>query len=623
MPSHACLVLAVKLNQPNLIPLLIHYGADVNLRGADTRPVYSGSALDVALSAGHVNCAKVLLYYGPHLDIQSAVTSAVTQQQKQTLLFLLAQCYDAVSGLLYHHQDNLLHLAVQHGDMDTIDLLLDAGADVNHIHDHKTPLMVASRIHVINNLLLRGADVNIETDEPPLVNALSQSYCALLIEHVSFKNDTMFFLYWEEIVCTLLQHGADINGVDSMGCTGLIKAVEKDGSKRIIKQLLYNGISINKTDVFGKTALHLAVKNKCFQNARLLLKSGADCEIRCNMGNTVLIESVLAGDLDWVRTLLDHGVDIEAVDISGNTALGRAADTFIDNDDLVRLLVQAGANVNHPNNSGLTPLMAAARRLNVETLELLLENGADVNAVAYSCDSITTPVSLLLNKWRPSYESFILAKMLLDRGATAQWVRPDSVHRIIASSFESLIPPLIFAGVAPFDAPINHYITGWPSAHTVSPFKLALTSNKTKLADYFMMIWYLTKDDIGLLSRNEAVLQKMKKFSPKGVAYLAEKSKQPLSLVVLSFIEVSAALCSGPSRVEKVNKSKLPFLLQKKLLFRDEVIDLEDSDLEDEDILFALTSNAAGGNPYFYENDVEFFQDVMSSDGSTETIDSD
>ncbi|XP_059153281.1 uncharacterized protein LOC131939048 [Physella acuta] len=623
VPTHACLVLAVKLNQPNLIPLLVHYGADVNLRGTDLRPVYSGSALDVALSAGYIDCAKVLLYYGPYLNIQSAVTSAVTQQQKQTLAFLLDQCYDAVSGLMYNHQQNLLHIAVQNGDMDTIDLLLDAGADINYIHHQKTPLMVASRIHVIKNLLLRGADVNIKTSAPPLVHALSQPYCELLNEHVSFKNDKVFLLYWEEIVSTLLQHGADINGVDAIGCTGLMKLVEKDGSKRIMKQLLYNGISINKTDRSGKTALHLAVKNKCFQNARFLLKYGADCEKRCNMGHTVLIESVVAGDLDWVQTLLDHGVDTEAVDVSGNTALCRAADTFEDNAHLVRLLIKAGAKVNHPNTSGLTPLMVAAQRLNVETVEVLLENAADVNEVAYSCDSVTTPISLLLNKWRPSYESYVLAKMLLDRGATAQWVRPDSVHRIIASSFESLIPPLISAGVAPYDAPINHYITGWPTAHTVSPFKLALTLNKTKLADYFMKIWYLTKDDVGLLSRNEAVLQRMKKFSPKGVAYLNEKSNEPLSLVILSFIEVSTAMGSGPTRREKVNKSKLPVLMQKKLLFRDEVIDLEDGDIEDEDILIALTSNAADGDSYFYENDVEFFQDVMSSDGSTETIDSD
>ena len=42
------------------------------------------------------------------------------------------------------------------------------------------------------------------------------------------------------------------------------------------------------------------------------------------------------------------------------------------------LLVSAGANVNHSNNDGFTPLAAAAQASDVKSLRILLENGANV-----------------------------------------------------------------------------------------------------------------------------------------------------------------------------------------------------------------------------------------------------
>ncbi len=90
------------------------------------------------------------------------------------------------------------------------------------------------------------------------------------------------------------------------------------------------------------------------------------------------LKEVGAGNKENVVLFLKAGMDVNAVDKEGSTALMIAAEKG--DIELARVLLQNGADVNARNRDGYTALMYAAYKGSAEVVELLLENNADVNA---------------------------------------------------------------------------------------------------------------------------------------------------------------------------------------------------------------------------------------------------
>jgi len=87
------------------------------------------------------------------------------------------------------------------------------------------------------------------------------------------------------------------------------------------------------------------------------------------------------GDLVGVLAALSRGSDVNAVNERGETALLLALGPH-GSCHVAKLLVSQGADVNHSDNWGNTPLMNAAMWVSGECVRQLLEAGADVNAQA-------------------------------------------------------------------------------------------------------------------------------------------------------------------------------------------------------------------------------------------------
>ena len=90
-----------------------------------------------------------------------------------------------------------------------------------------------------------------------------------------------------------------------------------------------------------------------------------------------LPEAAERSDKASVRTLLQTGVDVNAAQVDGTTALHWAA--YHDDAEMVGLLVRAGANVNAVNRYGASALAEACTNGNAAIVKLLLEAGADAN----------------------------------------------------------------------------------------------------------------------------------------------------------------------------------------------------------------------------------------------------
>lgn len=108
-----------------------------------------------------------------------------------------------------------------------------------------------------------------------------------------------------------------------------------------------------------------------------------------------LITAVKAQDRETVRALLVQGVDVNAPQGDGATALHWAAHR--DDRETVDLLIRAGAEVNAANDLGVTPLSLACLNGSAAMVKVLLEVGADPNAAAVSGETPLLPAARVGN----------------------------------------------------------------------------------------------------------------------------------------------------------------------------------------------------------------------------------
>ena len=146
------------------------------------------------------------------------------------------------------------------------------------------------------------------------------------------------------------------------------------------------------------TLLHYAVHNNLNDAIRALLLAGADPGATNGAGESVLdvvdnpgmnqlfsdemLRAVAASELDRVKTLIRAGVKDYVFDSvhTKNSALHWAAS--FGTEDMIKLLVEHGFNINAVNSDGCTPLHDAVQRKDFNIVKLFLDSGADTSVVA-------------------------------------------------------------------------------------------------------------------------------------------------------------------------------------------------------------------------------------------------
>jgi len=165
----------------------------------------------------------------------------------------------------------------------------------------------------------------------------------------------------------------------------LAKAVQDEDEEKIKQILSKNQDLINYQEpIFGSTLLMLTVRNQQFKPFNILLNHGADVNIHNSFdGSTALIESCEFSfyDIKFTKTLLDFGANVNDVQTDiGNqglykTALMKAAGTG--NLDLVKLLIENGAELNFQNKFGQSALNESILLEKYNIALFFLQNGAD------------------------------------------------------------------------------------------------------------------------------------------------------------------------------------------------------------------------------------------------------
>jgi ankyrin repeat protein len=284
-----------------------------------------GSAVMFAAAGGHTDAAKILIDLGANVN-------EIAQATPEYLEKLAVMIEEGTVKDDDPHVDGVtaVHVAAQGGHLATVNLLIEAGADVTVLDDEdRSPLLLAVKGNygdVANVLVKAGADPN-----TPYVDDDGKSH-NLLMDSIIVEN--------EEFAKLLIQKGADLYSEDDHKVTTLLQAAHR-GKVDIVKELLE---SHSKNG--GKSGW---------------IDSASD------EGITPLLAASSEGHAEVVKLLVDAKADVNAKDKDQTNSLMAAAARG--HTGIVELLLKAGSNVNDQNADGHTALMFAYNGKNqVETL---------------------------------------------------------------------------------------------------------------------------------------------------------------------------------------------------------------------------------------------------------------
>ena len=175
-----------------------------------------------------------------------------------------------------------------------------------------------------------------------------------------------------------LDNGANPNEVNKMGCTTLSLAIWV-GHNKIVKILLDHGAEVNQIDpINGTTALMFAAQDGKHEIARDLLLRGASVNYQAVNGRTALHSAVQEESAATVNLLLEFGANVHLTSTNDKSTPLHVACGHR-NLNIVKMLVNAGADVNAKRTGGVTPLYMATGNGFTEITHFLAENGADID----------------------------------------------------------------------------------------------------------------------------------------------------------------------------------------------------------------------------------------------------
>jgi ankyrin repeat protein len=327
-------------------------------------------------------------------DPEWRIYAAVVTHDHKTLKALL-DGGDSPNGNEHNNRLPLI-TACQVGDLESVRILVNAGAKIDLFDYDVNPLIEASgsrEIEIVRYLLAHGAQINvrrISNGETPLFLALrvrSFDILTLLIHagaDINLRNkggDTPLMLASfnsasendYEMVQFLKANGANFNSPDEE----LLYAASR-GDVGLIQQLLAAGAKVNQSYEDGVTPLMAAAINGQTAAVKALIAAGANLTaLDIGEGDTPLMYAIQSGHKSTIFALLDAGADPTVTDLGGDNALHRAA-VYLDDPDLVHLLIRLGVPAGNGNKINVTPLMYATNG-RIQTVKILLDAHVLVN----------------------------------------------------------------------------------------------------------------------------------------------------------------------------------------------------------------------------------------------------
>ena len=301
----------------------------------------------------------------------------------------------------------LLHYAAEMGDDKLVKFLISKGSEINPIMTRgNTPLSTAiafRKKEAVRALLEAGVDPNYILGQDDYI----RSHFHFYINKERKIDKAIFDLF--------ISKGANLETRDFFDETPLITAAGLEYSMTDnAKYLLKAGADIQAENKHGKTALMTAVFSQNMELIKTLLKAGAPVDQKAKDGNTALVAMIGMGQerekekIAIMKILLDAGANINEPNKEGDTALHECIKSkwYV---EMLKFLVSKNPDSSIKNAKGKTALDQAIINENMEATKILLKIEKDINRL----DSYGSTMlhSAILN------EKYELVKLLLEAGA--------------------------------------------------------------------------------------------------------------------------------------------------------------------------------------------------------------
>ncbi|XP_023319101.1 ankyrin-1-like [Trichogramma pretiosum] len=317
--------------------------------------------------------------------------------QKVSIVHKLFRIYDSFV-MNYVDEDGLthFHVACKHGCVNVVKKFLELGQDPNCLvpETGNSPLHFAlayMRKEVAKLLLKNGANLTLanKNGSTPL--------------HLIFKIDAdggLTEMFFE--ICRDRRQTIQVDARDKEGNTPLYLALSYD-RKKAVETLLRNGANPNLVNDKGKTPLHFMslARTKQFVAKTFLdisdaLNRPVLVDARDNKGNTPLHSAIKNRCGHMVEFLLKHGANPNAVNQEGSTPLHLICTMLVTKKGPIFLRiffktcdeVQQTVQVDARNKLGQTPLQLAVTHLSLDTVDVLLDRGADLSKFSFPTESL-------------------------------------------------------------------------------------------------------------------------------------------------------------------------------------------------------------------------------------------
>ena len=320
--------------------------------------------------------------------------------------------------------------SIRSGDQSALrELIKSSGADTPDARG-TTPLMMAAAYGNLDSMTLL-------LDAGAKVNAANEFGATALLWSAADQAKVQL----------LLANGADVNTKSKLGRSPLLIAAGINGNSNAVRMLLEKGANPTVADNNGTTPLLLAATAGDTASIRLLLAAKAPADQADKGGTTPLLNAATNGNIEAVKALLAHQPNVNAVSVSttpskvknGTIALDRftplIAASAYGSPDLIKLLLDAGANVNAQDVRGMTPLIyaIASDRPDVRVVRALIARGADV--------SVRTKDGETALDWAKKYNHPEILSALGSKRASVAPVK------IAASSSQTMVRPAVDRGM--------------------------------------------------------------------------------------------------------------------------------------------------------------------------------
>ncbi|KAF1328382.1 Tkl protein kinase, partial [Globisporangium splendens] len=340
---------AAESGRTEIVRLLVRRRADVTEKDKNGR-----SPLSYAAEAGNTETVRVLVNLG----------ADVTEKDK-----------NGRSPLSY---------AAEAGKREIVHIFVDRGADVTEKDKNgRSPLSYAAeagKTEIVRLLVRRGADVT-EKDK----NGRSP------LSYAAESGRT-------EIVRLLVRRRADVTEKDKNGRSPLSYAAEA-GNTETVRVLVDRGADVTEKDKKGRSPLSYAAKSGKTWTVQLLVDRGAEVTEKDKNGRSPLSYAAGSGYSGIVMILIKDGAPVDDMDSNGRTALSYAAQQGYSK--LVFILLRAAASPNgtivwnESQSECETSLTLAGRAGHMNIVKTLIEAGADVDVRA--ADGETPLISI--SRW--------------------------------------------------------------------------------------------------------------------------------------------------------------------------------------------------------------------------------